>query len=232
MMIMIIVALIVYLMFWLLTDNGILSYRKIVKETEDKIKIACVGDSITYGMMVKGWFKNAYPVKLQNMLGEAYTVTNFGMNAHTLQDSGDRPYRKAKVFKQSRDYRPDIVVFMLGTNDCKPENWISKQAVRNELENYLEEYTPAKIILMTPPDPLERQEKGETVTTFNIKKVNIRTIRDLYMEVAEEKKLQLIDLNAVMEGHDEYYASDGIHMNVLGAEEIAKQVAKAIGGQS
>ena len=37
---------------------------------QDKIKVACVGNSITYGTGVVEREKNAYPVKLQQMLGD------------------------------------------------------------------------------------------------------------------------------------------------------------------
>ena len=45
---------------------------------QDKIKVACVGNSITYGSGVADREVNAYPVKLQGMLGDKYEVGNFG----------------------------------------------------------------------------------------------------------------------------------------------------------
>ena len=46
---------------------------------QEKIKVACVGNSITYGIGVANPEVNAYPVKLQGMLGDKYEVGNFGM---------------------------------------------------------------------------------------------------------------------------------------------------------
>lgn len=48
-------------------------------ETEhEEIKIACIGDSITYGAGVTlTRDKDAYPVKLGKMLGKKYTVFNY-----------------------------------------------------------------------------------------------------------------------------------------------------------
>ena len=40
-----------------------------VTYAQDKIKVACVGNSITYGSGVADREVNAYPVKLQGMLG-------------------------------------------------------------------------------------------------------------------------------------------------------------------
>ncbi|MEE1145737.1 MAG: sialate O-acetylesterase, partial [Bacteroidaceae bacterium] len=59
---------------------------------QDKIKVACVGNSITYGTGVADREVNAYPVKLQGMLGDAYEVGNFGKPGATLLNKGHRPY--------------------------------------------------------------------------------------------------------------------------------------------
>lgn len=43
-----------------------------------KIKVACVGNSVTYGHGIEDREKNSYPTQLQRMLGERYEVVNFG----------------------------------------------------------------------------------------------------------------------------------------------------------
>ena len=56
-------------------QNG--NFRQIHPFTEPKdgqIKVACVGDSITYGYGIKGWKENAYPVVLGRLLGNKYCV--------------------------------------------------------------------------------------------------------------------------------------------------------------
>ena len=45
---------------------------------QKKIKVACVGNSITYGYTLPDRETNAYPAKLQKMLGDDYVVGNFG----------------------------------------------------------------------------------------------------------------------------------------------------------
>ena len=47
-------------------------------------RVACVGDSITFGAGVKNRGKNCYPAVLGNLLGEGYEVRNFGVNGATL----------------------------------------------------------------------------------------------------------------------------------------------------
>ena len=45
-----------------------------------KIKVACIGDSITYGAAIEDRVNYSYPSQLQVLLGENYEVGNFGKN--------------------------------------------------------------------------------------------------------------------------------------------------------
>lgn len=56
------------------------------------VKVACVGNSITYGTGIAEREKYAYPVQLQQLLGDAYEVGNFGRPGATLLNKGHRPY--------------------------------------------------------------------------------------------------------------------------------------------
>ena len=56
------------------------------------VRVACIGNSITYGMKLENRERDAYPFQLQRMLGEGYEVGNFGKNGATLLRRGHRPY--------------------------------------------------------------------------------------------------------------------------------------------
>lgn len=45
---------------------------------QKQIKVACVGNSITYGSGLADPKTQSYPSQLQQLLGEAYEVGNFG----------------------------------------------------------------------------------------------------------------------------------------------------------
>ena len=49
-----------------------------VAQEKKPVKIACVGNSITYGSGIKNQFQNSYPGVLSQLLGEGYDVRNFG----------------------------------------------------------------------------------------------------------------------------------------------------------
>lgn len=62
-------------------------FFKFVHQSSKKlIKVACVGDSITFG----GGGRESYPHYLQQCLGERFEVGNFGLNGATMIDEGDR----------------------------------------------------------------------------------------------------------------------------------------------
>lgn len=52
-----------------------------------KIKVACVGDSITFGAGISDRANNSYPSLLQNTLGDDYQVDNFGFNGTSFEKS-------------------------------------------------------------------------------------------------------------------------------------------------
>ena len=93
-----------------------------------KIKVACIGDSITFGAGIKDRDHNSYPAQLGKLLGEGWEVRNFGVNGHTLLKKGDHPYVNSGQYKAALAFQPDVVIIKLGTNDSKPNNWRQKNA--------------------------------------------------------------------------------------------------------
>ena len=89
----------------------------------ETIKIACVGDSITYGAGIKDRKNMNYPVQLGKILGQKYEVKNFGNSGSTMLKKGDKPYWKQREYKAALEFNPNIVIIKLGTNDTKPQNW-------------------------------------------------------------------------------------------------------------
>ena len=53
-------------------------------QNKDLVKIACVGNSITYGSDISNRENNVYPVQFQNILGDHYLLKNFGVSGKTL----------------------------------------------------------------------------------------------------------------------------------------------------
>jgi sialate O-acetylesterase len=80
--------------------------------SEDKIRVACVGDSITEGTY--------YSAELWMLLGSKYAVGNFGVSGSTVSLSSGKPYMNETAFQEAEEFQPNIIVIMLGTNDADP----------------------------------------------------------------------------------------------------------------
>ena len=88
-----------------------------------KIRISCIGDSITYGMGVENRDSDSYPAQLQRLLGDNYDVANFGRSGATLLRHGHRPYIAQEEFRMAMGWAADIILINLGINDTDPRDW-------------------------------------------------------------------------------------------------------------
>lgn len=87
------------------------------------IKVACIGDSITYGTGLTDRASEAYPAQLQTILGVNYEVRNFGnpgrgVYLHTMRGQERRGFRFMPEHQAALAWQPDIVICNLGINDC------------------------------------------------------------------------------------------------------------------
>jgi lysophospholipase L1-like esterase len=89
-------------------------------------RVACVGDSITAGWKLKEAEK--YVTKLGGLLGGGYEVRNFGHSAYSMLKIADKSYWDSPMFQAAKDFQPDIVTIMLGTNDAHPDYWPEYEA--------------------------------------------------------------------------------------------------------
>jgi lysophospholipase L1-like esterase len=191
---------------------------------QDTIRVACVGDSITYGSQVEERESNAYPAVLQNLLGEKFKVKNFGVSGMTLLKKGDKPYWKNPVFKAATDFKPNIVVIKLGTNDSKPQNRTNITEFADDLTALVDHFaaleTKPKIYLCLPV-PVYKTFLG-----INEESVSGEIIPAI-KKVATEKKLPLIDLYKALSDQPLLFP-DGVHPNAAGAKLIAETVHASI----
>ena len=69
------------------------------------VRVACVGNSITYGTGIANREHDAYPAQLQRMLGKDYVVGNFGKPGATLLRHGHRPYFQQTEFRDAMQFK-------------------------------------------------------------------------------------------------------------------------------
>ncbi|MDE5990499.1 MAG: hypothetical protein K2H36_02825 [Clostridia bacterium] len=203
---------------------GLLSaYHPMKKAKDDQIKIACVGDSITYGCMVKNWRKNNYPTVLGKTLGDEYCVNNFGYTNRTAIKSADFPLVNEKVYKQSLDFAPNIVFILLGTNDSKANNWDKDKFIKDYgeiIDSYLQLKSSPKLYMIIPPPVFE---VGGKVLYKLRKDVIENDICPAVEFIANSKGIELIDMRELFDGRKELFA-DGVHPNAQGCKIFAKKI--------
>jgi acyl-CoA thioesterase I len=192
------------------------------------IKLACVGDSITYGATIKDRAKDSYPAQLGRLLGSGWQVRNFGSSGTTVLKKGDRPYDQQKQYTQALAYKPDVVVIMLGTNDSKPQNWPHKDDFVADYKALIAAFRDANpdvkvyVCLPVPAFPGNYGIREEIIGP---------EIVPLVRQVAEETHSNLIDLHAALTGHGDVFP-DTIHPNPDGAGLMAKAIDEALTGAS
>lgn len=116
-------------------------------------KVACIGDSITWGFTLLNPWKQSYPSLLQNLLGDAYEVRNYGYNDASVRFDADTPYVRKGVYRKSLDWNPDIVLVMLGSNDTKKRNWnpeVFRRDYRKLVESYQSLPSNPRVVLIAP----------------------------------------------------------------------------------
>ena len=191
---------------------------------KDAIRVACIGNSITYGARIKNRDRDSYPAVLSRMLGEAYWVKNFGVSARTLLNKGDNPYMNEKAYQDALAFNPNIVVIKLGTNDSKSFNWKYKADFTKDLQTMVDAFkalsAQPKIYLCYPS---KAYQTGDNINDDIISKEIIPMIK----KVAKKNNLAVIDLHTAMDGMPELFP-DKIHPNEAGAKVMAKAVYQSL----
>jgi len=226
--ILLILLLIIIIGLTYLYFNGLSGVSNTTEADDGQTKVACVGDSITYGHGITNWPKNNYPTLLQGLLGETYHVNSYGVSGRAVQPDSDQPYTALPHYQESLAYDADIVVFMMGTNDSKPENWHGADAFKEDLLALLDSYGDAQILLCTPAASFFVDGQTEGLARHDIQPAVVEEIAQIVRDVAAECGYTLIDIHALTLEHPEWFAKDGIHPSNDGAAAIAHTVAENI----
>ena len=204
------------------------------------VRVACVGDSITYGYGLANRESESYPAQLQKMLDEKapgkYEVRNFGNSGRgiyldSMRGSEKRGFRWMAEHKAALAWKPDVVICNLGINDngeyIKEYTGGRKRGQFTGdylalLGDYRKANPKAKLYIWTKLSPLaEGQRFYRSPEPFLMQS-------DLE-EVAARVGATGIDMQEPLrEGMDEIFARDKIHPSAAGARIIAETTFKAM----
>jgi len=190
----------------------------------EEIRIACIGNSITNESIYPAINQNSYPIQLNILLGNGYNVGNFGASGRTMLKKGDYPYWKEPALPAALDFKPNIVIIKLGTNDSKPYNWIYKDEFVQDYKAMIDTFrtleTLPEIYLCLPLKAFSG--------IYNIRdSVIINDIVPMIKQAAQEKNTPTIDLYTFFSDKGNLLY-DGIHPNIDGVWEMAKFIYSAL----
>lgn len=179
------------------------------------VRVACVGDSITRG--------TEYTIYLWQLLGSKYIIGDFGVGGVTVSFSSGNAYINSTAIELAKQFEPDIVIIMLGTNDADPDLNESKSDFVSNYVDLITEFqslaSEPEIWIVKPPPIFDGVNLSQEVFLE-------RVIPGIH-EVVNQTGLPLIDLYTPLIGHPDYFI-DGIHPKVAGAEIIANVIYEAL----
>lgn len=195
------------------------------------ITVVCVGDSITFGYGASDRNTTSYPARLQSLLGDGWNIVNCGHNSRTALDDGREwngqgglGYRSSLEFARALALKPDVVIFMLGTNDSKNVNWDGREAdVKRDYKRLVADFLaleprPTVIIGLSPYVKKD---------SFSIRRSVVEEqIVPFQRALAKELGLDCVDIHAVTKKEAQIsFIADGIHPNDAGYTLIAEAFA-------
>jgi lysophospholipase L1-like esterase len=188
--------------------------------TQNIIRVACVGDSITEGTY--------YPMDLMILLGTNYSVGNFGVGGSAVSLDSGKPYMNEDAFQGAKAFQPNIVLIMLGANDASPLNSPSNDSFVEDYRQLIGAFqmlsSKPKMYIVKPP-PVFSDETGLNPEFF------LKNIIPNIEKVAEQTNLPIIDVYSALANNSNLFP-DGVHPNAEGAQLIANTVYQAINQQT
>ncbi len=192
------------------------------------VKVACIGDSVTFGYGLQDPSTESYPSQLQKLLGDDFLVQNFGHSGATLLQKGHKPYVKTQEYQKALDFKPDIAIISLGLNDTDPRNWPNYSA------DFAHDYStliaavratnPKVKIYITKLSPIFSGHPRFLSGTRDW----FLKIQDLIPQIATANAVGLIDIQKVLKSRIDLF-DDFLHPNSQGAGIIAKTIALEMG---
>ncbi len=189
------------------------------------VKVACIGNGVTFGIGVENREKNNFPQQLQYLLGENYKVTNFGVVNAPLLNTGNAGYVKTEAFKKSQAILPDIVFLELGLDEIKSMDTVLVSNITNTIESFVDSYLklsshPRVVILLPLPIFLN---DSSLLNNSVIKNKIIPKIQ----KIAYEKNLEVLDLFSMFIDKQDLFL-DKVHPSSLGGTLISKRLYELV----
>jgi len=193
------------------------------------IKVAVLGDSITWGAGAKVREQNRYSTRLGQLLGDAYNTQTFAASSLCMLRKADKPFASTEHFKDAIGFKPDIAFILLGTNDtCQNDNrknWQHHADLKKDarfLISQLQKANPKVIVHLCSPTPMFPKQRGlkpDRKNDLTARAKRLPIIVKAYAAVAQKSpQVHFHDLSSALPANK---SADGVHPNTFGHEELA-----------
>ena len=199
------------------------------------IRVACVGDSITFGSGLPDRNQQSYPSRLQVALGSKFEVQNFGVGGRTLFRNGDTPYVETPQHQDVKDWEPEVVIIMLGTNDTvlsRRGNWDHEGDAERDMIFLIQEYVRygfENFVIADPTPMIYKLDRLPAARRANlqVRAPRLAILRFRYKRFAREfGHIHFPTLQRVKWSSD--MVTDGVHLTPKGADALAQALAPVI----
>lgn len=186
-----------------------------------KVRVVCVGASITAGATTANPVTDSYPAQLGSMQGNNYNVINYGVSGCTMLRHGNFPYWITKEYQEALKSNPDIVFIDLGGNDSKGINRTYMHEFERDCCDMIETFAqlPSKprIIVLTPIVSFVKDPDGI------YDEVIVKDVTPATITAVQKKNVEFINMHPVLDKHPELM-KDGIHPDAEGSRMMAKAI--------
>ena len=220
---------------------GELAYD-LYEDYERRVNVLCFGDSNTYGYNSKTGRRLPpylrWTTSLQRYLGCRYNVINEGLNGRTTAFTKAGSVWKSGLYEiepiLARNDFTDILIIMLGTNDCAAEIGLDENGIADGMERlvtrakeYLllnQGYLP-RILLVAPPAVQPGVMEGPFSDEFNDRQLQVSAALPAALKnVAEKMDCEFVDLS----GQFVFWDIDCEHFQPKDHFRVAKTIAGVI----
>jgi len=207
-------------------ENSTGSKTGTTPRSPEAMRVACVGDSITFGEGIMDRERNSYPAQLAVLLGDKWEVRNFGVSGSTVLRKGNYPYWDTQEFRDALAFQPQVVIINLGTNDARPLNWKYKD---DYVRDYIALIRSFQALDSKPTVWLCNLTPARAGKRWVFDKVILEEVMPRIKEIAQRTGLPVIELNGALSNRKELFA-DALHPNERGAKVIAETIYFALIG--
>lgn len=212
-----------------------------------KKHVLCFGDSNTYGYMPTGGRydeETRWPMRMQNVLGTDFLVTEEGMNGRTcvFDDPVEGGYKSGAQYLPAAliSHSPlDLVIIMLGTNDLKQRFGMNPKTIGDAMMQlvkicrvygYDDHGNPPKIMIVSPAPILDTLMQAGHGESFGRQAIAMSyDLSREYLRVAKLLRCSFFDAGECAEasGFDSVHLTRESHLRL--GESLAVKVKEILG---